>query len=609
MNKTPWVRSMLGFLAVAVAVGVRGATLTYDGDQGLGMSSDGNMARTNTMGGAGAWVFGNDGVHPQGAAGKTLWIGSVTESLTSNAYWGPVASTSSIALSLQAGAYVAGEYMTYSAGSSDLRNGIARWTGTTTIYIFNGYGFSAYSMATRLTMRAVDYASRVPVPLMTAAAAGLDPNTGAVVPLTSAGATYEVNLLFEVDTTGGGNWQPAYQYFNNAQTQGIVGGAKYTFNSQFHYSSLGTLTIVYQPVALSVTKGSPASFNVLAQGTGTLSYQWKKNGSTIANATNSMFVINPASFSDAGSYNVVVSDDHDTLASSPANLNVTSPWGGAVDAGVSVSVNGMIRSLVRQADGKLVIGGDFTTVNGVARAHVARLLADGTLDTGFDPGSGPGYYVNSVAVQSDGKVVIGGSFGSVSGQTRYGIARLNADGSLDTGFGYSGSGVAGYSVYSLAIQADGKILMGGYFVTVNGTSRQRIARLNTDGSLDTGFNPGTGFNSDVYALTLQPDGKVLVGGYFTTYNGTARSGIARVNSDGSLDTGFNPGSGLAGNYTKSIVNQADGKILLGGSFSTYNGTGRSMIARVLSDGTLDTSFNPGSGANSTVETKIGRAHV
>ncbi|MEO6542230.1 MAG: delta-60 repeat domain-containing protein, partial [Ferruginibacter sp.] len=118
--------------------------------------------------------------------------------------------------------------------------------------------------------------------------------------------------------------------------------------------------------------------------------------------------------------------------------------------------------------------------------------------------------------------------------------------------------------------------------------RHKIARLNTDGSLDTGFNPGTGADRAVYTTAIQSDGKIIIGGDFTTYNGTARIRIARLNSDGSLDAGFNPGTGA--NY---IINttaiQSDGKIIIGGSFTAYNGTIRSRVARVIGGTSLSSS--------------------
>jgi uncharacterized delta-60 repeat protein len=279
---------------------------------------------------------------------------------------------------------------------------------------------------------------------------------------------------------------------------------------------------------------------------------------------------------------------------------------GTLDTGFDPKADNIVWNVAVQADGKVLLGGDFTTLqpNGGAvanRNRIARVNQDGTLDAGFDPNANS--TVLSMVAQPNGKVLLGGKFttlqpngGAVT--TRNRIARLNGDGTLDTGFDPS----ANSHVYSMAVQADGKVLLVGIFTALqpNGgavTTRSRIARVNADGTLDTGFDPKA--DSFVYSMALQPDGKVLFGGLFTTLqpNGGAvanRSRIARVNADGTLDTGFDP---KADNVVYSLALQADGKVLLGGNFTTLqpNGgavTSRSRIARVNADGTLDTGFDP-----------------
>jgi len=260
--------------------------------------------------------------------------------------------------------------------------------------------------------------------------------------------------------------------------------------------------------------------------------------------------------------------------------------------------NDAVYTTAVQADGKIIIGGQFTSYNGIGRNRIARLNADGSLDAGFDPGTGAGSSVLSTVVQTDGKIIIGGTFTSYNGTGRNRIARLNADGSLDTSFD-PGTG-ASSTVLTTVVQADGKIIIGGYFASYNGTGRSRIARLNADGSLDTGFNPGMGANGAVEAVAVRSDGKIIIGGQFTSYNGTGRNRIARLNADGSLDTGFDPGTGASSPVLTTVV-QADGKIIIGGTFTSYNGTGRNRIARLNVDGTLDTDFDPGTGAGNDVQ--------
>ncbi|MFN7155716.1 MAG: IPTL-CTERM sorting domain-containing protein, partial [Acidovorax sp.] len=243
---------------------------------------------------------------------------------------------------------------------------------------------------------------------------------------------------------------------------------------------------------------------------------------------------------------------------------------GTLDAGFNPDVpNGLVYSLAVQPDGKVLVGGAFTTLVGQPRNRIARLNADGTLDAAFNPDANNAVF--SLAVQPDGKVLVGGSFTSVGGQMRNRIARLNADGTLDAGFNPG----AGSTVLSVAVQPDGKVLVGGQFTTLVGQPRNRIARLNADGTLDAGFNPDA--NNSVFSVAVQPDGKVLVGGSFTSVGGQMRNRIARLNADGTLDADFNPD---ANSDVSSLAVQPDGKVLVGGSFTSMGGQTRNRIARL-----------------------------
>lgn len=257
--------------------------------------------------------------------------------------------------------------------------------------------------------------------------------------------------------------------------------------------------------------------------------------------------------------------------------------------------NERIGALALQPDGKILITGSFTQYNGTPRNRVARLNADGSLDTTFNPGTGANSHVEStIALQADGKIIIGGQFFEYNGVSRYGIARLNANGSLDATFD-PGSGVAGY-VRSLMLQPDGKILVGGEFSYYDDTPQNNITRINTDGSLDTSFHIGTGANFYVQYIALQPDNKILFGGGFVSYNNIQRPRIARLHADGTLDLSFNPGIGPNG-FVFSIISQPDGKILLGGNFTAYGGITRNFITRTNSNGSIDNTFNPLSGTD------------
>jgi uncharacterized delta-60 repeat protein len=278
-----------------------------------------------------------------------------------------------------------------------------------------------------------------------------------------------------------------------------------------------------------------------------------------------------------------------------ARLNADGSVDDSFNPGTGAS-SGVYTSAV-QADGKIIMGGNFTSVNGVARNYIARLNADGSVDDSFNPGANS--YVETSAVQADGKILIGGGFTSVNGVAINRIARLNTDGSVDLSFNSGTGGGTTNAVWTIAVQADGKIIIGGGFTSVNGVARSRIARLNADGSVDSSFNPGTGVNNIVEASAVQADGKIMMGGWFTTVNGVTRNYIARLNADGSVDPSFNPGAG-ANNYVYTIAVQADGKMIIGGEFTTVNGIARNYIARLNADASVDPSFNPGLGESGAV---------
>ncbi len=251
---------------------------------------------------------------------------------------------------------------------------------------------------------------------------------------------------------------------------------------------------------------------------------------------------------------------------------------GAVDAGFNPNANNIVNCVAVEADGRILLGGSFTTVGGTVRNRVARVDATGTLDASFNPNAD--IVVRSVAPQADGRILLGGQFTSVGGIPRYFIARVDAAGAVDAGFNPNANNI----VYSVAVQADGRILLAGAFTAVGGlfgsggTARNGIARVDAAGVLDAGFNPNV--NSAVYSVGVQADGRILIGGHFTSVGGTARSRIARVDAAGALDAGFNPN---ANDAVYSLGVQADGRILLGGFFRTVGGTVRNQFARLLND--------------------------
>lgn len=168
------------------------------------------------------------------------------------------------------------------------------------------------------------------------------------------------------------------------------------------------------------------------------------------------------------------------------------------------------------SDGKYFIGGDFSV-------RIKKMNADGTADGDFSVGTGFNNTVYSIAIQKDGKVVVGGEMSSYNGTNiNYGLCRLDTDGTLDTTLNLGDSGFDGDwwpAVQAVAIQSSGKILVGGFFVSLNYKLCNRLVRLNSDGSRDISFGPNTGANDGVAALSVKSDDTVLVAGYFTQYGG------------------------------------------------------------------------------------------
>ncbi len=266
----------------------------------------------------------------------------------------------------------------------------------------------------------------------------------------------------------------------------------------------------------------------------------------------------------------------------------------AVLDGFDPNANGTIRVAVVQADGKILIGGEFTTLapNGgaaVARNYIARLNTDGSLDTAFNPNANN--FVLSLAVQTDGKVLAGGTYSTIGGQARNSLARLDAT----TGAADAFDPNANSFVQALAVQSDGKIVAGGAFTSIGGQARNFIARLDPTTGLADSFNPNA--NNVIRVLTLQStDGKILAGGLFSNIGGQARSFIARLDATTGLADSFNPN---ANNFVRAIAVQGDGKILAGGLFSgtgSIGGQARNFIARLDPTTGAADAFNPNANA-------------
>ena len=290
---------------------------------------------------------------------------------------------------------------------------------------------------------------------------------------------------------------------------------------------------------------------------------------------------------------------------------------GSFDDGFMVGegFNRAVLDIVPANDGSgdIYVGGLFSSFNGKAVNSLVRLNSDGSLDSGFDTQTGGGFNNNvfSIALASDGSgdVYIGGLFTSYRGATVNRLVRLNSDGSIDSGFDTVTNGGFNFEVLSIIPSNDssGDVYVGGWFTSYKGTTVNRLVRLNSDGSIDSGFDTvtGGGFNSAVQSLSLDVSGAVYVGGQFTKYNGTTINSLVRLNNDGSRDNGFDiqTGDGFNGSVGSVVfVNDGSGDIYVGGFFTNYKGVPVNNLLRLNSDGSVDSGFDTmaGGGLNNGV---------
>ncbi len=257
--------------------------------------------------------------------------------------------------------------------------------------------------------------------------------------------------------------------------------------------------------------------------------------------------------------------------------------------------NAAVRTLQIQRDGNLIVGGDFLSLNGISVSYLTRLNPDGSIDETFNTGTGFNGKIYSSFLQTDGKIIVGGSFTAYNGINVGRIIRLNPDGSYDTSFNTTIGATVGI-VYDIASQPDGKFIIVGSFTKYNGTTVNRVARLLPNGSLDTSFITNSGSALLISHVKVLTSGKVILTGNFTTFNNTPANRIIRLNSNGSYDATFNSGSGFDDDV-KAIALQTDGKIIVGGNFTTYDSVTANRIIRLNEDGSKDDSFITGTGFN------------
>lgn len=272
----------------------------------------------------------------------------------------------------------------------------------------------------------------------------------------------------------------------------------------------------------------------------------------------------------------------------PGSLDITfNPGTGA---------NGEVRCVSLFTNGQVLIGGNFGFINGVPRNRVARLNPNGDLDTSFDPLVGPDGIIFAAVAEPEGTALIGGSFRNINSIRRMYLARLRKDASLDLGFPNI---VFDDQINYIERQSDGQYLVIGDFQTVDGIPRKNVALVRTNGTLVASFNPASRTtNGAVLTAAIQPDGKVLLAGSFRAMDDTNRTLVVRVSANGALDESFNAGY-IGGSVIRKVALDPDGRVVVAGDFTSVDGYSRPNIARLGLNGTLDTGFSPPPGIGPT----------
>lgn len=348
--------------------------------------------------------------------------------------------------------------------------------------------------------------------------------------------------------------------------------------------------IVAGPENNTVSAGSDVTFLVEAAALPFPSYQWHFNGSAIPGASQWVLHLTNVEARDAGLYTVTVSNPHGTVTSPSAELVIEPPsrFAGAPDISFYVNPppNGPVFALAVDTNDSVVIGGDFTQVGGAPLRRIARLQPNGRPDLSFSTGSGVDDTITTLALNTNGSILIGGAFKNVNGTNRSNVARLLPNGALDAAF--IPPAISNAQIYALALQPDGRILIGGLFHRIGGVERLSLARLESNGSLDPTFVPALDSNTIVRALAVQPDGRIVVGGNFFILENTYHNHIIRLNSNGSIDSGYAARS-TSGRVEAVDIDTATNAVI-GGSFTGIDGARRESLARLNLQGVVDKTF-------------------
>ncbi len=484
----------------------------------------------------------------------------------------------SIAVNTNGEIFVGGDYSTYNGSST---NRLIQLGNDSHVVISNpagiSYGGDYSRIFTRRTLPDVSYLTGITTLLQSKSF--FNTFTG-----TTAPATYANKTIF-VGYTGATNTR-----INTIETNYLTGATNGLSLVGKIVKLGGLLTGTTTIQNLTVTSGDgnkDSTFNIGTGFNGTIT----QNSIAVDN-NNKIYVAGLGSTFTGSTYGKFLR----------LNSNGTKDSTFSVGSGFNFNI---VSCVYIQSDGKLIVGGDFSTFTGSSNAALIRLNTNGTKDSTFNIGTGFGNAVFSVGIQSDGKLVVGGAFQTFTGTSNNYLIRLNSNGTKDSTFNIGtgfGPGISAY-IQAIAIQPDGKILVGGRFGTYTGSTNNRLIRLNSDGTKDSTFNIGSGFGGDVYAIELQSDGKILVGGIFNTFTGSTNNCLIRLNSNGTKDSTFNISTGF-NNLVLAVKSQSDGRILVGGQFTTYTGSTNNRLIRLNSNGTKDSTFNIGTGFGNIVNSIV-----
>lgn len=436
-------------------------------------------------------------------------------------------------------------------------------------------------------------------------------STTAIRPLTGVGVVPAVLTISD---------GPTYSYGNVG-----VGDSK---DKTFTVSNSGPIS------GTALTVGLPALGSEFQFKGGSFPGTGGSCSATLAASASCTIVVTFQPTSSATHNDTVTLSYFDGVATVSASRNVTGigPVGGTLDTSFDSdgylntavgSQNDFGRAIAVQSDGKIIVVGYSVNGSSIDQIALTRYLSDGTLDTSFDTDGkvttaigSLGSLAYSVAIQTDGKILVAGYTNQGGGDLDFVVVRYLSNGSLDTTFSTDGIQTTSFGsgddkAHGIAIQNDGKIIVAGYSYQ-GGTADYDIAALRYDssGNLDTTFGGGDGLvlidlgNEDrSYAVALQSDGKVVLGGTSFVSGTDSLFCLARLTSVGDLDTTFNTTgyltTDLGGSDDRafSVAIQSDGKVVAGGYTHVSGNDYDFAVVRVGSDGTLDSGFGGGDGVS------------